>query len=112
MVSTLRDAMTFLDAFGDGRLVHPDIRAEMESDWHPVFFPLEYGTGVMRFRVRWYFSPLVRVPELVGHSGASGVVVYRCPGRGLSIVGTVNQVEARSLPYQLMVRSVIAAGRS
>ena len=25
----------------------------------PIFFPLEYGTGVMRFRVRRYFSPVV-----------------------------------------------------
>jgi hypothetical protein len=38
-------------------------------------------------------------------------VMYRCLGQGLSIVGTVNQIESRSLPYQLMVRSVIAAGR-
>jgi D-alanyl-D-alanine carboxypeptidase len=111
MVSTLRDAMVLLEAFFDGRLVSPDVLAEMQQGWHPIFFPLEYGTGLMRFRVRRYFSPVVRVPPFVGHSGASGVVMYRCPARGLSIVGTVNQIESRSLPYQLMVRSAIAAGR-
>jgi CubicO group peptidase (beta-lactamase class C family) len=103
--------MTFLEAFFDGRLVAPEVLVEMQQEWHPIFFPLEYGTGLMRFRVRRYFSPVVRVPPFVGHSGASGVVMYRCPERGLSIVGTVNQVESRSLPYQLMVRSAIAAGR-
>lgn len=112
MVSTLREATTMLDAFFDGRLVPAPILEEMQSGWHPIFFPLEYGTGVMRFRVRWYFSPFARVPAFVGHSGASGVVMYRQPSRGLSIVGTVNQVESRSLPYQLMVRSALAAARS
>jgi D-alanyl-D-alanine carboxypeptidase len=111
MVSTLREAATLLDGFFDGRLVPSPILAEMQSGWHPIFYPLEYGTGVMRFRVRWYFSPLARVPAFVGHSGASGVVMYRQPARGLSIVGTVNQVQSRSLPYQLMVRSALAAGR-
>ena len=111
MVSTLGEATTLLDAFFDGRLVPAPILAEMQSDWHPVFYPLEYGTGLMRFRVRWYFSPFARVPAFVGHSGASGVVMYRQPARGLSIVGTVNQVENRSLPYQLMVRTALAAGR-
>lgn len=111
MVSTLRDGMAFLDAFFDGRLVAPAVMDEMQQAWHPVFFPLEYGTGLMRFRVRRFFSPVVRVPPFIGHSGASGVVMYRCPERALTVVGTVNQVESRSLPYQVMVRSVIAAGR-
>jgi len=111
MVSTLREASIVLDAFFDGRLVPTDILEEMQSGWHPVFFPLEYATGLMRFRVRWFFSPMVRVPAFVGHSGASGVVLYRCPGRSLSVVGTLNQVERRSMPYQLMVRTAIAAGR-
>lgn len=111
MVSTLREAATLLDGFFDGRLVPTPILDEMQSGWHPIFFPLEYGTGVMRFRVRWYFSPFARVPAFVGHSGASGVVLYRCPGRGVSVVGTLNQVERRSMPYQLMVRTALAAGR-
>jgi hypothetical protein len=37
--------------------------------------------------------------------------MYRCPDRGLSVVGTLNQVQRRSMPYQLMVRTAIAAGR-
>lgn len=111
MVSTLREATALLDGFFDGRLVPPAILGEMQSGWHPIFYPLEYGTGVMRFRVRWYFSPFSRVPAFIGHSGASGVVLYRCPARGLSVVGTLNQVERRSMPYQLMVRTALAAGR-
>lgn len=111
LVSTLREATTLLDGFFDGRLVPSPILDEMQSAWHPIFFPLEYGTGVMRFRVRWYFAPFARVPAFVGHSGASGVVLYRCPERELSIVGTLNQVERRSMPYQLMVRTALAAGR-
>ena len=112
IVSTLDDGLMFLIAFFDGRLFPAPLLDELMTDWHPVFFPLEYGTGIMRFRVRWYFSPLRRIPPFVGHSGASGVVMFRCPDLGMTVVGTVNQVSRRSLPYQLMVRSALAAGRS
>ena len=51
-----------------------------------------------------------RVPPFVGHSGASGTVMFRSPELGLTVVGTVNQVKHRSMPYQLMVRTALAAG--
>jgi CubicO group peptidase (beta-lactamase class C family) len=108
VVSTLRDGVTFLQAFFDGRLFEKALLDEMLTDWHRIFTPLEYGTGVMRFQLPAVFTGF-RSFEFQGHSGASGVVFYRDARTGVIVVGTVNQLKQRSLPYQLMVRSVAAA---
>ena len=44
-----------------------------------------------------------------GHPGASGVVWYRDARSGVIVVGTVNQLAQRRLPYQLMIRTAAAA---
>lgn len=104
VVSTLRDAVTFLTAFFSGELFSSALLDEMRTDWHRIFPPLEYGTGVMRFRLP---APLTgfRRFSFEGHSGASGVVWYRDARSGVIVVGTVNQLQQRQLPYQLMVRT-------
>ncbi|HYN57793.1 MAG TPA: serine hydrolase domain-containing protein [Motilibacterales bacterium] len=105
MVSTLQDGLTFLGA----RLFARSTLDEMQRDWHRIFFPLEYGTGLMRLRMSPLMTGFRRVPPFVGHSGASGTVMFRAPELGLTVVGTVNQVKHRSMPYQLMVRATNAA---
>ena len=45
---------------------------------------------------------------MIGHSGASGAVLFYVPDLDLSISGTVNQIRKRSLSYNLMVRLVFA----
>lgn len=109
IVSTLRDGVTFLRAFFDGRLFDKTLLDEMLTDWHRIFTPLEYGTGVMRFRLPAVFTGF-RSFEFQGHSGASGVVWYRDARTGVIVIGTVNQLKQRSLPYQLMIRTAAAAG--
>ena len=108
VVSTLRDGVTFLQAFFDGRLFDAGLHDEMLTDWHRIFSPLEYGTGVMRFRLPAVFTGF-RSYEFQGHSGASGVVWYRDARSGTLVVGTVNQLKQRQLPYQLMIRTAAAA---
>ncbi len=110
VVSTLQDGLTFLDAFFDARLFARRTLDELQRDWHRIFFPLEYGTGIMRFRMSPLLTGFRRVPLFVGHSGASGTVMFRSPELGVTVVGTVNQVKHRSMPYQLMVRTAVAAG--
>lgn len=108
VVSTLRDGVTFLQAFFGGRLFDAALLDEMLTDWHRIFSPLEYGTGVMRFRLPAALTGF-RSFEFQGHSGASGVVWYRDARTGVLIVGTVNQLARRQLPYQLMIRTAAAA---
>ena len=45
---------------------------------------------------------------MIGHSGASGTVLFYVPEIDLYVSGTVNQIEKRSLPYTLMTRIVMA----
>lgn len=109
IVSTLTDSMAFLDAFFGARLFPRETLAWIASDWHRIFFPLEYGNGVMRFRMPAPFTGFRRVPPFIGHSGASGTVMFRSLDLHLTVVGTVNQIETRSLPFRLLVRTALAA---
>ncbi|MBX9472416.1 serine hydrolase domain-containing protein [Microcella sp.] len=108
VVSTLRDGVAFVQAFFDGRLFDAALLDEMLTDWHRIFSPLEYGTGVMRFRLPAVLTGF-RSFEFQGHSGASGVVFYRDARSGVIVVGTVNQLAQRQLPYQLMIRTAAVA---
>jgi D-alanyl-D-alanine carboxypeptidase len=108
VVSTLRDGATFLQAFFDGGLFEKTLLDEMLTDWHRIFSPLEYGTGVMRFRLPAVLTGF-RSFAFEGHSGASGVVWYRDARTGVIVIGTVNQLQQRQLPYQLMIRTVAVA---
>jgi CubicO group peptidase (beta-lactamase class C family) len=111
IVSTVTDGVRFVDAFFCGELFEAALLSEIMADWHRIFRPLEYGTGIMRFRLPAAYTGFRRVPPFYGHSGVSGTVLFRCPDLGLTVVGTVNQVRGRSRPYRLMVRSALAARR-
>ena len=111
IVSTLGDGLRFLDAFFAGALFPSATLEWIASDWHRIFFPLESGNGIMRFRMPALFTGFRRVPPFIGHSGASGVVMFRAPELGITVVGTVNQAKHRSMPYQLMVRTTLVAAR-
>jgi CubicO group peptidase (beta-lactamase class C family) len=108
IVSTARDGIAFLEAFMGGRLFPAGHLGEMQRRWNPIFRPLEYGVGLMRFALPRYYTLGRRVPPMVGHSGASGAVLYFVPELELYVSGTVNQVKKRSLSYNLLTRLVMA----
>ncbi|MBU4269215.1 MAG: beta-lactamase family protein [Acidobacteria bacterium] len=108
IVSTAPDGITFLRAFMTGALFPVEYLEEMQRHWNRIFMPLEYGVGIMRFALPRYYSPLRPVPPMVGHSGASGAVLYYVPELDLYVSGTVNQIKKRSLSYNLMTRLVMA----
>lgn len=108
IVSTLSDGQRFLSAFFEGRLFPDSLMSEITSDWHRIFQPLEYGTGVMRFALPPMLTGFRRLPPFLGHSGASGTVMFRNHDLQLTVVGTTNQVQRRSIPYRLMVRTALA----
>ena len=112
IVSTAPDGITFLQAFMTGRLFPMEFLAEMQRTWNPVFPPLEYGVGIMRFALPRYYTLFREVPPMIGHSGASGAVLYYVPALDLYVSGTVNQIKKRSLSYNLMTRLVMACAAS
>lgn len=103
IVSTAKETMIFLKAFFNGKLFPKEYLDELKI-WNKIFFPLEYGIGLARFKLPRILSPFKPTPELIGHSGLSGAFAYYCPEKDLYITGTVNQIAKPSLSYKLMIK--------
>jgi D-alanyl-D-alanine carboxypeptidase len=116
LVSTVDDCLRFLRALFAGALFAKRLTLPSMQVFRPLFFPLSYGLGMMRFRLPRVFSPLSPLPALLGHAGASGSFAFACPdarGGGLLLAGTVDQVAQPRHPFQLMlsvVRAIEKAG--
>lgn len=109
VVSTSADQLRLLRAFMEGELFPAPYLTEMTAHWNPVFSrldPIDYGVGIMRFKLPRWQSPLTPAPEMIGHSGAFGNVLFRIPDRDLCVAITVNQMRPRSLPYPLLLQLI------
>jgi D-alanyl-D-alanine carboxypeptidase len=102
MVSTTADCVRFLRAFMNGQIFSAEW-ISVARDWRRIFFPLQYGLGMMRFQLPRVFTLFRRTPEFIGHSGASGTVLYYAPEKNLYVCAGVNQTRYRDLPYRLLV---------
>lgn len=112
IVSTTPDLLTFIEAFFTGKLFPSAYSQEMKQ-WNNIFFPMQSGLGIHRFKLPWIFNPFGMIPELIGHSGLSGSVAFHSPKHNLYIAGTVNQVAYPDLSFKLMIkliRSVLKGG--
>ncbi len=107
MVSTARELMQFLRAFFGGHLFPQSYVTELRV-WNSIFFPLEYGVGIMRFRLSRWLSPFHASPELIGHSGLNGAFAFYCPERDIYLAGTLNSVVNPGAPFRLMLRLLSA----
>jgi D-alanyl-D-alanine carboxypeptidase len=110
LVSTLAEQLIFLRAFFDGRLFDAAHLDRMTGRWNGLFFPMQYGYGLMRFKLPRIMSPFKPMPALIGHSGSTGSFAFYAPSKDVYVVGTVNQIAARRKPFQLMLRIVNQAG--
>ncbi len=100
LVSTASECVVFLRAFFEGRLFDRALLERMTT-WNPIFFPLSYGWGLMRFQLPRFFRPRP-LPEFIGHSGSTGSFAFTCPSGSLYLAGTVNQI-APARPFSLMI---------
>ncbi|MCA9092008.1 MAG: beta-lactamase family protein [Planctomycetaceae bacterium] len=105
IVSTSRDSIRFLKGFFGGEIFPEQFFTEMKN-WNRIFFPLQYGMGIARFKLPWFFSPFQRVPELIGHSGLSGAWAFHAPEKDLYVAGTVNQIANPGRPFHLICRLI------
>lgn len=103
IVSTADELLIFLNAFFTGKLFPTEYLAEMQH-WNRIFFPLQYGVGMMRFQLPRIFTLFKSFPALIGHSGLSGAFAYYCPERNLFLTGTVNQISHPDISYKLMIK--------
>lgn len=107
IVSTVSETLSFMRGFQNGVFFD----AAPLLDWRRIFFPLQYGVGMMRFKLPRFFDPFNTNPELFGHSGASGAFLFYCPTDNLYLAGTVNRTDQRSMPYRLMPEVIAALRR-
>ena len=113
IISTLDDMLIFLRAFMAGQLFKPENAAQMQQ-WNGLFFPLQYGYGLMRIKLPRWMTLFRATPELIGHSGASGSFAYYAPEPDIYIIGTFNQTDAprRPIGFMLRVLSMVAKHRA
>jgi D-alanyl-D-alanine carboxypeptidase len=113
--STAGDLLGFLRALVRGEIFRrPGTLALMRQHWNRFGFPLdaaalrapswpmEYGLGMMRFRLPRVLTPFHAVPEIVGHSGSTGSWLFHCPKLDLLLAGTVDQVTGGAIPYRFL----------
>jgi CubicO group peptidase (beta-lactamase class C family) len=105
IVSMVGDVLRFGKAYFSGELFEKYGVTVPVQQWNPIFFPFEYGYGLMRFKLPRLLMPFGYSPELVGHSGSSGSFLYYDRGLDLYMAGTVNQMAQRNVPFQLMLKT-------
>lgn len=103
IVSTLDDMLTFLRAYMANALFSPDNEAETRG-FKTLFFPIQYGFGLMRFKLPRWMNLFRDTPEFIGHSGASGSFAFHAPKEDVYLTGTFNQIDAPKRPFAVMMR--------
>ena len=89
-----------------GKLFAGPATLDRMQRWKRIFFPFQYGLGLMRFKLPRILSPLSATPELIGHSGATSSFLFYSPIDRLYIGGTLNQLENQGRPFRLMIKVV------
>lgn len=114
--STLDDLLAFMRALVSGAaFAKPETAKLMREDWHtfglptsmmPLSpnWPIQYGMGMMRFKMPRWLPPFQSIPAVIGHTGVSGSYLFYCPDLELILAGTFNQVAAAATPYRLIPR--------
>lgn len=105
LVSTVADSLTFLRSFLEGRLFDRSCLGGLMERWNGIFFPMQYGAGMMRIRMPRILSPFKPAPEFIGHSGSTGSFAYYCPDKAVYVAGTLNQRNAARRAVQVMMQA-------
>ncbi len=121
LYSTTGDLIRFLRALNSGEIFdHPATASLMKKEWNRFGFlfspiapgwPIEYGHGMMRFQMPQMFTPFQPLPEVIGHTGASGSWLFYCPRHDIYITGTVSQLLAAAVPFRLIPKLLKLIGK-
>jgi D-alanyl-D-alanine carboxypeptidase len=60
--------------------------------WNELFFPLQYGYGLMLRMLSCWITLFGDTPELIGPSGGSGSFAYCAPNRDIFLFGSINPI--------------------
>ena len=112
MVSNIEDSLNFLKGLMENQLFEHSTTLQRMKSWRRIFFPFQYGLGLMRFNLPRIFSPFSATPELIGHSGASSAFLYYSDSDQIYIGGTLNQLEKQRRPVGLMLKVMKIMGEA
>lgn len=107
IVSNLSDSLRFLRSYFAGELFD-STHFNLIYQWNALFFPMQYGYGLMRFKLPRWMTLFRHTPELIGHSGSSGSFAFYAPEKDLYIVGTFNQIDKPARPFNFMLKVINA----
>jgi D-alanyl-D-alanine carboxypeptidase len=112
IISTLTDQVRFLRAVVEGEVFEdPGTWQRLDQRVNRVFFPVDYGLGVMRYGPPRWMSPLFAIPPLVGHSGSTASWLFHCPQLHIVTAGTFDAAQP-PLPFRFLPRVLRAVARS
>jgi D-alanyl-D-alanine carboxypeptidase len=113
--STAVDTLAFLRSFVRGTVFQdPATLDSMQHRWNRFGFPLdraamhspgwpiEYGLGIMRFRLPRLFTSFRPIPPVLGHTGSTGCWLFYCPQLDMLLSGSVDEVTASAVPYRVV----------
>jgi D-alanyl-D-alanine carboxypeptidase len=125
LISTVDDMLVFMRGLMRGKVFDDPATLDlMTSHWNTFGFslnpvrispgwPIEYGLGMMRFKIPRLFSGFRTIPPVVGHSGATGSWLFYCQELDVLLAGTVNQLSAGAVPFRYIpkiLQALVAAG--
>jgi CubicO group peptidase (beta-lactamase class C family) len=113
IISTVPDQLRFMQAMVSGTLFNDAATfGYMGERTNRIFFPVEYGLGVMRYAPPRWTSPLFTVPPTVGHTGSTATWAFHCPGLDIVLAGAFD-VAQPALPFRFVphVLRAVAATR-
>ncbi len=115
LYSTADELLVFMKGLIRGRIFDdPQTAGLMQQQWNSFGFPtdavalrlpswpIEYGLGIMRFKIPRILTPFNPVPAIIGHTGVTGSWLFYCPELDFYLCGSVSQTSQTRLPYQLV----------
>ncbi len=110
LVSTANETISFMAAWVSRRVFDGPLTSRlMTGNFNPFAFsptlrplgpgrPIEYGLGMLRFRLPRMFTGFRQSPTLYGHTGATGSWLSHDPTADLILSATVDQVTSAPSP--------------
>jgi D-alanyl-D-alanine carboxypeptidase len=106
VVSTLEDSAKFLQGFFAGKLLNRASRENLMEASLPMFPAIRYASGVMTLSLPRIATRAAHSVGLVGHSGATGHLMFCDPVESIYFVLTINQLRPSLLPYKILASTL------
>lgn len=100
-VSTMTDLFLFLRAFFGGQLFK-EAHFDRMMQWNSMFFPMQYGYGIWRYKLPRWINLFRETPEFIGHAGVWGAMAFYNPKNDMYIVGTLNQLDKPARQFSFL----------